>query len=260
MASDNLAIGKGELWFAPFKTGTKNPDGFYFIGNCPEISLNREADTLPHYSSTRGLRRKDEEITIESMMRGNFTCDDVRTETAALFLMGTALTVTQTSGASQTSALVGVKKGRTYQLGESGLLPSGSRGITSITTVALTATPATTYVANTDFTVDLELGLITILATGAIADNANITVTYVQGANTRSQVIASDNEAQGAMKYISYNPVGQKLDYFFPWVKVRPNGDIALVTEEWMTIPLSIEALYKDDLALAYLDGRPVVA
>ena len=61
------------------------------------------------------------------------------------------------------------------------------------------------------------------------------------------------------MKYISYNPIGQKLDYFFPWVKVRPSGDISLISEEWMTIPLTIEALYKGDLSLCYLDGRPLI-
>ena len=257
MAS-NLAIGKGELWFAPFKAGTQTPDGFYLVGNCPEITLNREAETLPHYSSMAGFRRKDEDITIESMMTGSISCDDVRPQTAALFLMGEEVTLTVASATGATTAIIGVKQGRTYQLGETTGQPSGARQI-EVTEVHLTSTPATIYVVGDDYTVDEELGLITIVPGGDIADASGITIEFDQTAHTRSQVIASDNEAQGAMKYISYNPIGQKLDYFFPWVKVRPSGDISLISEEWMTIPLTIEALYKGDLALCYLDGRPLI-
>lgn len=256
--ANNLAIGKGELWFAPFKTGTQTPDGFYFVGNCPEITLNREADLLPHFDSTKGFRRKDEEITIESRMTGSIVCDDVRPQTAALFLMGQEVTLTVASATGLTTTIVGARKGRTYQVGETASQPSGARQIASVV-VHLTATPATVYVLGTDYTVDLDLGLVTILPGGSITENANLDIDYNQAVHTRQQVIASDNEAQGAMKYISYNPIGQKLDYFMPWVKVRPNGDISLISEEWMTIPLNIEALYKGDLSLCYLDGRPLI-
>jgi hypothetical protein len=254
----NLAIGKGELHFAPYKPNSQTPDGFYFVGNCPEITLNREADLLPHYDSTRGFRRKDEEITIESRMTGSVSCDDVRPQTAALFLMGQEVTLTVASATGLSTLIVGARRGRSYQLGETLSQPSGARQVTNVE-VSLTLTPATVYVLGTDYTIDAALGLITILPGSTIAENANLTVEFDQTAHTRPQIIASDNEAQGALKYISYNPIGQRLDYFFPWVKVRPNGDISLISEEWMTIPLSIEALYKDELSLCYLDGRPLI-
>lgn len=256
--ANNLAIGKGELHFAPFKAGTQTPDGFYFVGNCPEFTLNRENETLPHYDSTKGFRRKDEEITIESRMNGSISCDDVRPQTAALFLMGEAVTLSVASATGLITTIIGAKKGRSYQLGETAGQPSGARSVTNVA-VSLTSTPATIYVAGTDYTVDAELGMITILEGGSIADAAGLTVEFDQTAHTRSQVIASDTEAQGALKYISYNPIGQRLDYYFPWIKVRPNGDISLISEEWMTIPLSIEALYLGDLSLCYLDGRPLI-
>lgn len=256
--AENLAIGKGELWFAPFKTGTQEPDGYYFIGNCPEINLNREADKLPHYDSTAGLRRKDEEITLEARMAGSISCDNVRPQTLGLFLMGEDFVLTVASATGLTTSIVGVKRGRTYQLGETLAQPSGARSVT-VTEVHLTSTPATIYTPGTDYVVDEALGLITIPVTSTIAANANITVEFDQAAHTRQQVIASDTEVAGAVKYISRNPIGQRLDYFMPFVKFSPNGDIALVSEEWMTIPLSMEVLYKGDLALAYLDGRPIV-
>lgn len=259
MASENLTIGRGELWFAPFKTGTQTPDGYFFVGNCPSISLNREADLLPHYSSTRGFRRKDEEITIEARLNGSFEVDDVRAETLALFFMGTALTLTSSSATGTQYVIMGVKKGRTYQIGESASAPSGVRKIASPVVVDHD-TPATTFVAGTDYTIDNDLGLITILSTGAITDGTDVRVTYNQTVASRDIVIASDAETQGAMKYVAYNPIGKNFDYTFPWVKVRPNGDLGLITEEWMTVPLSVEALYKGDLALCYLDGRPVTA
>ena len=81
---------------------------------------------------------------------------------------------------------------------------------------------------------------------------------YDIAASSRNQVVTGTSQIEGALRFISYNPKGPRVDYFFPWVKLSPNGDFNLITEEWLTIPLNVEALQKGDLAVLYADGRPV--
>jgi hypothetical protein len=42
-------------------------------------------------------------------------------------------------------------------------------------------------------------------------------------------------------------------------VKIRSNGDVSLITDEWMSLPFTIEALVLGDLKLLYADGRAIV-
>lgn len=253
MASRNLALGKGEVYFAQFKPGTQIPGGERFLGNCPEFTLNREAEKLPHFSSTRGKRLKDDEETLGTTDTGTISCDDVSPANLALWLLGTELTLTTAAIADQEDTFEDVEPGLSYQLGVSDTAPSGVRKVASVV-VTKGATP---LVLGDDYDIDPVLGRVTLLETGSVLKGDDITVTYDIEASTRSQIISSQNSAEGALRFISYNPRGQKIDYFMPWVKFSPNGEIALITEEWMTIPLTIEALAKGDLESIYADGRP---
>ena len=59
---------------------------------------------------------------------------------------------------------------------------------------------------------------------------------------------------------MSDNPKGANRDYYFPYVKLTPDGDYALKGEEWMQIGFSFEILKKaDNIEGAYVDGRPTV-
>lgn len=51
--SRNLTIPRGKVFFAKYKAGTQVPGPFRELGNCPEFTLNRESNTLQHFSSDR---------------------------------------------------------------------------------------------------------------------------------------------------------------------------------------------------------------
>lgn len=250
----NYVVSKGELHFSLFRPGTEVPSGFRFLGNAPEFNLSIENETLDHYSSTRGIREKDASIVLETNASGSLVLDDIQIENLALFFFGSVGAVSQTSSTAVEESFVDVKQGHSYQLGLSQGNPTGVRSISNV--VVEVASSAKTV--NVDYTVDAELGIITIIDGGGIADLADIDVTYDRAAKTRTQVISGTDQVEGALRFISYNEQGEKVDYYLPKVKLSPNGDFALISDEWQQLPLSVEVLKAAGRERVYADGRPV--
>lgn len=258
--SRNLVVPRGKVLFARYLPGTQNPGPFKELGNCPEFTLTRETSKLSHYSSQRGIKNLDEEITTDSTMEGSLSTDDMRATNWALWFMSTVQTVTQASITGGTEQFT-VQKGDIVQLGRSALNPIGARNVT-VTSVAPTTT-GTAYVAGTDYLVDAVRGIVEVLPTGAIVEGASITVTYTAATATAQRIAMGETEAEGELKFLAFNPVGPNRDITLPRARLSPNGDLSMLTDpenpDWQTIGLSISALKKGDLALAYADGQPVV-
>ena len=255
MASENLTLGKGELWFNPFLPNTMTPTGFDFLGNCPELTLTVETETLDHFSSTRSVREKDASIVTSKMVTSTFTCDDIKPANLARFIGGEESTLTTASASDATSTIPAVLKGRRYQLGQTASNPSGVRAITDLVVTATGATPVT-YVEGTDYVANLQLGLIDILEGGSIT--GGIVATYDVSASSRSLIVTSDNQIRGQLKFIAFNPTGQLIDWWMPSVSLTPTGDMTLISEEWTTLGFSAECLRTGGLEFLYGDGRPV--
>lgn len=257
--SRNLTIPRGKVLFARFLPGTQTPGAFKELGNCPEFTLSRETGKLSHYGSQSGIKTLDEEITTDSKLTGSLTTDDMRLTNLALWMMSTAVTVSQAAITSTTEDVT-VQKGDIIQLGRTASNPSGARKV-SVTSVAPSPT-GTAFVNNTDYLVNAELGIVEILPTGAIADNTLIRITYTAAVASSSRIALGDVDAEGELKFIAFNPVGANHDITIPRAKISPNGDLSMLTDPespaWQTMGLSIAALKKDNLALAYRDGRPV--
>lgn len=254
----NLTLGRGELHFARFKPGTQIPEGELYIGNSPEFSATIESETLDHFDSDHGINEKDESITTQTNRSGQFTTDNISPRNVAHFFLGSteAFTVTGTTVAAEVHA--DVIPGASYQLGMTATNPSGARRLdASATTVTDTDTPATTYVLDTDYKINNQLGRIEIIEGGAIAEGASISVAYTTETHTRDRMLSGSEAVAGALRYIAFNPVGEQFDWYLPYVKLSPNGDYNLKGEEWQTIPFSVEILKKEGMEAIYIDGRP---
>lgn len=261
--SRNLTIPRGKVFFAKYKAGTQVPGPFRELGNCPEFTLNRESNTLQHFSSQSGLRVLDEEIVIEATLNGSVTTDDIKSENVAYWFMGEVTNRTTTALTGESETFEKVKAGDMYQLGRSDSNPSGHRKVTTVV-VNDDATPTpNTLVANTDYTVDLDLGILEIVEGGG-AVGLDITVTYDVTASTREQIIASETQVEGELKFVSFNPIGGQGDITMPRARLAPNGDFNLVNDPdstaFQTMPLSVSVLKKGNLALAYRDGRALAS
>lgn len=259
----NYTLGRGKLYFGKFADPiTQLVVDYRYIGNTPEFSLTIESETLDHFSSDEGIREKDDSVPLSVTRTGSFTADDIQVDNVALFFFGEAQVISQTSVASGTETFIGVKKGRSYQLGQSASNPVGLRGITQAGFAVATSPGGTELVAGTDYVMDFATGLLTIPLGSTIADNSTLAVTRAAAASTRDRVISGSTPVEGSLRYIARNPKGSDIDYIFPYVKITPNGDYALKGDEWQTIPFNFEALKPSNAALSaiYADGRPKFA
>lgn len=255
----NLTLGRGELYFARFIEGTTTPMGELYVGNTPEINLTIESEELEHFDSDHGINELDESIPLSTTRSGSFTTDDINPNNIANFFFGETDVFTVTGGAVADEPITGAEIGYEYQLGMSINNPSGARLI-STTGIAVTGSGGTpTYVRDTDYEVDLELGRLTILAGGDLDGvTTDLLVDYTTLDSSRQRTISGSQPVAGAMRLKSFNPVGSKTDYYMPYVKLSPNGDFALKGDEWQTIPMNVKILKKEGYEALYMDGRAI--
>lgn len=258
MADNNYTLGRGEVHFARYRPGTTIPAMEYYFGNTPEFSLSITSENLDHFSSDRGIREKDDSVLLQTDRTGSLTCDAIKPENLALLFFGTSDIASVVAAAGQSSVIpaADVKQGYSYQLGTSTANPAGLNKVSTVV-VKLTTTPATVYIAGTDYVVDLDLGRVTILEGGGITSGTGITIDFAIVASSRSRIISASTPVEGAMRYLAKNPKGIQFNYFFPYVKIAPNGDFQLKSDEWQTIPFSLEILKKGNLEAIYCDGIP---
>ena len=258
LQSNNLVIPRGVMYFAKFRPGTMIPGPMRQFGNCPEFTLTADTETLPHYSSQWGRRVKDAELTIEASLNGTVTTDDINTENVERWFGGETTMLTQTAQTGSTLVVETAKANDAYQLGKTDANEGGVRDVSNVK-VTLTGTPATELELGTDYTVDEELGIFTFLE----PQTASTTITFDVAASTRELTIATDEQIEGEMKFVSMNPDGPRRDIILPRVRLSPNGDFSLVNDPespaWQTMPLSISVLKKGTKPLALIEGRPFV-
>lgn len=252
--------GSGEISFAAFLAGTQTPGARRYLGNTPEFTLASEEEELEHFDTDHGIRVQDDAVTTSLTQSGTVVTDNINYENLSMFFLGTSSTLAIAAG---TGAIDTVTSGQfgTYQLGTTNLLPTGVRKVTSVeVTNGLTAGQLVTYTAGVDYVVDGDAGTVTMLEGGVFEEGDPLKITYSTAASTRRQVVASNKTIEGALHFKSFNPVGPKVDYFMPWVKLTPNGDFAIKSEDWLTLPFNVKVLKKGALAPVYADGQAVTS
>lgn len=61
-------------------------------------------------------------------------------------------------------------------------------------------------------------------------------------------VIGTQKPIYGALTFESDNPVGENANYWWPFVNLRPNGNLALLGDTWQAMSFTAEALKRDAL------------
>ena len=256
--ANNYTLGRGKVYFSRFIGITQDPEGFRYIGNTPEMNLNIEDENLDHYNSDEGVREKDDSVPLEVNRTGSLITDNIDPENVALFFFGSASDIATSASLAETFSVADVILDRTYAIGATLSDPSGVIGLDSAGTFTVEINLGATLVIDVDYTIDFDMGLVTFLSGGALAGGELIDITYDLAANTRSRVISGSTPVEGAMMYVTANPKGEDSRFYFPYVKISPNGDYALKGDEWQQIPMSLEILKKTSQEAIYRDGQPV--
>ena len=255
MANPNYTLGRGKVYFARFITG-QTPGPFRYIGNTPEFNLTIESETLDHFCSDEGIREKDDSVPLEVTRSGTIVCDDIQAENVALFFFGVTDVLTTVADTAIAEAFAAVLSDMHYQIGLTPSNPVGVRGVTNVV-IKDNITPATVYVAGTDYVLDAARGMFHVVPGGAMVGKA-VDITYDISGSTQERILSGSEPVEGAMRYLENNPRGVNRDMFLPFVKITPNGDLALKGDEWRQIPFSLEALKPGVGEAIYINGQPI--
>lgn len=256
-------LGRGKIYIAPFKDGTKNPDGFRYIGNTPTVSITATPTDLVHFDSDHGIKQPDETILLQLERAISFESDNINYANLAMMMIGTPSEITTSAATVSAEHIDAVHVDRYYQLGATPDLPQGIRGIDFITsgvlaTVTNDAGTPVSYDEGPDFTVNQATGQIYVVDGGAITEGTNLRVTYKTLAQTTTQVVSGEEEFEGALQYVEDNPTGENIIHLFPFVRISPDGEYALKGDTWQSIKFKGGVLIADDNTAAwYMNGAP---
>lgn len=110
-----------------------------------------------------------------------------------------------------------------------------------------------TYTAGVHYTIDTSLkddviGRIKFLsAGGTVVEGSSVKVTYGYAATTYTKIKAFNNtQTEGFLRFVSDNPAGNQQELQIWRVSLTPNGDTALIGDDWSTLSFVGEIL-KDE-------------
>ena len=255
----NYVLGSGKIYFGQYAPGTRIAAPQRYFGNTPAFSVASESESLDHFDADNGIRTKDDSALLELNRNGSLITDHISPDNLALWFLGEKQTVTQAAAASQTATLLAAEPNRRYQLGVTTANPAGVRGITVATIVNNKSPTPENLVLGTDYTVDANTGAVEILDTPKADGVLDLTVSYAVLLSTFNRVISGSNsQIEGELLFRSNNGKGLNMDYYYPYVQLKPDGDFELKSEEWQQLGFVFEALKRDDLTeVVYINGRP---
>lgn len=249
--TDDYTIGRGLVFFSELDANGL-PTNWRDLGNAPSLSMSISEEELEHYSTRQGVKNKDKTVIINRDMDITFTLDEINDENLALLLSGETKNETNPAGAIIASTQIiadgSIVPLRWYQLKDGNGVGAYFKDFTKIELKTTNATPVV-LVQDTDYEVHPMGNMIFLLNSAAIqtaisgtegitfeasAADTTATDTDVVYAFTKSQV-------EGAIMFKAVNPANDDEYTQYEWHKVRlkADGDMALISDEWTEMPFS---------------------
>jgi len=236
---NNYQVAKGVLYFDRYDD---NGDltGELDLGNDPSFALSPNIENLEHFSSRDGIKRKDKVAVIQASVNGKFTLDEINYDNLALIFMGGDTSYFTQTGATVTNEAITAHVGKHVKL--------QYRKLTDGTVVITDSTGMTTYIEDTDYSVDYTTGRIKAIVGGNITEGEDLFVDYTYESCSYPVVnIADSPEITGLLRFKGDCTLGYDFEIVLWKIKLTPTGDVNFISEGWNQVEFNFEGL--DDTA-----------
>lgn len=186
--------GQGSLYVAERDATTGKPKGFLPIGNVPELTIDIEVSKYEHKESESGNRLLDLTLVKEKKGKFKFKLENLSLDNLAMGLYGEKAVVATGNVAAET---IKAYKGKR--------VPLAHPDVSAV--VVKDATDVTTYVLNTDYTVDAKNGVITILTGSAIVEAVDLHVAYTYAGYTNMEAFTAAASPERYLRFEGLNTV-----------------------------------------------------
>lgn len=241
MAVKNRYIaGQGEIYLDEIDPVTKRAMGkARFVGNVPDggFMVNIAVTKYEHAESYTGNQLIDLSIERNPVVTGMLRLESYDLENLKFCLYGQT---DEVASGTVTNEAHTAYLGYSFQLNRINL--------TSFTSLTSSGGTPTTYVRDTDYTVNLKSGMVTILADGDIPDDTDVRANYVAGAYERVNSFTNANKEL----YLIYNGVNLaedrkpfKLEVFRARFQPAKTLDLITPNNAIANLELDYTALYE---------------
>lgn len=218
-------------------TPAKQASGLIALGNVSALSIDIETTKYEHKESESGNRAVDVSIIQEKKGTFTMTLENINGHNLAMALWGGSSVTAITAIADEQVKLY-------HDLP----VPLTQPNVNSTPAVVVgdDATPTTTYVLGTDYTIDYANGTITALSTGAITDGQTVFVDYTPKATTKIEAF-TQTSMERWLRFNGLNTIDDSnvvVDIFK--ASFDPLTGYQLINEEIAAIELTGNVLLDD--------------
>ncbi len=166
------------------------------------------------------------------------TTDHVSVDNLALWFGGEVDESGQEALGMITENIV-VKRGRHFQLGTT-INPSGVRHVEPDITFQVAGSPLA--IAG-NIVLNREEGRFYVEDNAPDIPNVTTVAVTFQWRGSASVTVdrSLPTEVVGSLRYISKNPIGPRISYFFPYVNLKPTGQIDLKGDQWQEFSFDVD-------------------
>jgi hypothetical protein len=239
MATTDILIGGGRIFFNDGGQDGATGNGLLDLGNIPAVAIQKAITEIEHFgfNAITRARQKDLNIVTDIGMSLAFTVDELFAEMWNILLFGNGTTPQVQSGATITDeeAFAPVILDRSIFTVET--------NISALTIDGVGGTP--TYVLDTDYElINAVTGEIKILSTGSITTGLELELNYTSAARTRQQIIpGADPSVKGSARLEFTAQNGDDLTWIIQNCEVKPDGDSPLSSTEASEVSVILNIL-----------------
>lgn len=232
-----LVIGRGELYFDRFAAGTLKGEGELYLGNTPGFTVSRTVEEVERFTSYGGQQIQIDSLVTREVHTADITTDNVSMDNLALWF-GSEPDKTGQVAISFITENIQVKKGRWYQLGTT-VEPFGVRHVEP--DIVFTRNGSALNVP-ANLILDRVEGRFYVMDEAVnIVDGDTLGVTFQWRQSFSVDIIDNGAEVVGSLRYISKNPIGPAVSYFFPYVRLKPASQIDFKTDDWQNFSFDVD-------------------
>ena len=232
-AATNTVFGRGAIFFDRFDANGVQLNQWQHFGNCDSLATSISEDTVDLTDYTQNTGTPYNTATKSTTVGLKISGFEFTPKMLAVVFKGDTSTFTQSA-----TTLTGETLAPSTLTGLLGsYFKTANRNISAITVLQGT----TTLVSGTDWSAhDTLSGMIRILPSGStVTDGTALTINYTAAALSSTTALDTvrmfnTSTVQGSLLFVPKNSSGPLVEARYWNVKLSPDGDVALISDDWL--------------------------
>ena len=240
--SDYLSLGGGSLYVTPYVDGVLTGNQKMF-GLTDTVELETSV-TFVEKKNTEGkvpVTAKKLPSEIKALLK--FTTGEISPAMIVRAFFGNEYTTVHTAKTDEATVITTISAGD--------VISTGYRSISTM--LVKSSDDLTTYTENSDYTIDKNTGMFSIIAVadgGTIVDDSELHLTTTTTAFTSTNISAlKGSSLEAKLVFVSDPQSGERYVYTFSKVSIVAQGSLALKSEEFASMEFEGEVLLDDSIS-----------